>query len=112
MESYPMKQQRINSLMILTDIGTRFRTVWLVSLICLFSGTVHRLDAQTISRDLDVSLLIKARNLGIAPGKMKKAELIHAIQLVEGNTPCFGKSNGQCPYTDCCFMGDCLKIRF
>jgi len=58
MESYPMKQQRINSLMILTDVGARFRTVWLVSLICLFSGTVHRLDAQTISRDLDVSLLI------------------------------------------------------
>lgn len=54
---------------------------------------------------------LKAKNLGIAPGRMKKAELIHAIQVAEGNTPCFGKSSGQCPYTDCCFMGDCLKIR-
>lgn len=54
---------------------------------------------------------IKAIGLGIDPGKMKKPELIHAIQMVEGNTPCFGRSNGQCPYTDCCFMKDCLKTR-
>ena len=54
---------------------------------------------------------IKAKNLGINPGKLKKAELIHTIQVAEGHTPCFGKSNGNCPYTDCCFMGDCLKVR-
>jgi hypothetical protein len=53
----------------------------------------------------------KAKNLGIAPKRMKKAELIHAIQMAEGCTPCFGRSNGQCPYGDCCFMADCLKIR-
>lgn len=53
----------------------------------------------------------KAKGLGINPGKMKKAELIHAIQSAEGHNPCFGRSNGQCPYVDCCFMGDCLKIR-
>jgi len=53
----------------------------------------------------------KAEALGIAPGKIKKAELIHAIQVAEGYTPCFEKSNGECPYTNCCFMGDCLKIR-
>lgn len=53
----------------------------------------------------------KAEALGITPGKMKKAELIHAIQQAEGYTPCFGRSNGKCPYTDCCFMKDCLKIR-
>lgn len=51
----------------------------------------------------------KAKALGITPGKMKKAELIHAIQQAEGYTPCFGKSNGHCPYTECCFRGDCLK---
>lgn len=53
----------------------------------------------------------KAKGLGIQAGKMKKAELIHAIQTAERNTPCYGKSNGQCPYTNCCFRRDCLKIR-
>jgi len=52
----------------------------------------------------------KAESLGIRPGKTKKAELIHAIQQAEGCTPCFGRSNGQCQYVDCCFMRDCLKI--
>jgi len=54
---------------------------------------------------------VKAKALGITPGKMKKAELIHAIQQAEGCTPCFGRSNGQCSYTDCCFMKDCLKVK-
>lgn len=54
---------------------------------------------------------IKAKALGIRPGKMKKTELIHAIQETEGCTPCFGRSGGECPNTDCCFMPDCLKIR-
>ncbi len=54
---------------------------------------------------------IKAQGLGIIPGKMKKTELIRAIQTAEGNSPCFGWSNGHCPYTNCCFMNDCLKIR-
>jgi hypothetical protein len=53
----------------------------------------------------------KAEGLGITPGKMKKVDLIHAIQIAEGCTPCFGWSNGQCSNTDCCFMPDCLKIR-
>ncbi|MDD5326394.1 MAG: Rho termination factor N-terminal domain-containing protein [Phycisphaerae bacterium] len=54
----------------------------------------------------------KAKKLGITSGKMKKAELIHAIQKAEGNTPCFGRSNnGQCPYISCCFIKDCLKIQ-
>ncbi|MHC4722109.1 MAG: SAP domain-containing protein [Planctomycetota bacterium] len=52
----------------------------------------------------------KAKNLGITLGKMKKAQLIHAIQQAEGYTPCFGTSNGQCSSYDCCFMQDCLKI--
>lgn len=53
----------------------------------------------------------KAKGLGITPGKMKKAELIHAIQTAEGCTPCFGWSNGECSNIDCCFMQDCLKTR-
>ncbi|MHC5059820.1 MAG: Rho termination factor N-terminal domain-containing protein [Planctomycetota bacterium] len=51
----------------------------------------------------------KAKNLGITPGKMKKAELIHSIQMAENCTPCYGTSDGNCQYTDCCFMADCFK---
>lgn len=54
----------------------------------------------------------KARDLGITPGKMKKTELIRSIQSAEGCTRCYGTSNGQCPYTDCCFIKDCLRITF
>jgi len=50
----------------------------------------------------------KAISLGIQPGQMDKAELIHSIQRTEGNTPCFGTSKGQCPHTNCCFMADCV----
>jgi len=53
----------------------------------------------------------KAKRLGINVVKMKKVDLIHSIQKAEGYAPCFGKSNGQCPYADCCFMEDCLKIK-
>jgi len=53
----------------------------------------------------------KAQGLGIIPGKTKKADLIHAIQETENCTPCFGRSNGQCESTDCCFISDCLKAR-
>lgn len=53
----------------------------------------------------------KARGLGIRPGKMKKTELIHAIQSAEGCTPCFGWSGGECPHVECCFMPDCLKTK-
>jgi hypothetical protein len=53
----------------------------------------------------------KAKALGLKPGKVKKAELIHAIQMAEGCMPCFGKSDGQCSYVDCCFMADCFKTK-
>lgn len=54
---------------------------------------------------------VKAQSLGITPGKMKKPELIHTIQVAEGYEPCFGRSDGQCGNTDCCFIKDCLKVR-
>lgn len=53
----------------------------------------------------------KAEKLGIIPGKMKKAELIHTIQQTEGYMACFGSSNGECAQTKCCFRRDCLKLR-
>lgn len=53
----------------------------------------------------------KAVALGVEPRKMKKAELIHAVQLAEGCTPCYGRSNGDCPQMECCWRGDCLKAK-
>ena len=53
----------------------------------------------------------KAQSIGIIPGKMKKPELIHTIQVTEGYEPCFGRSDGQCGNTGCCFITDCLKVR-
>ena len=53
----------------------------------------------------------KAKAVGLIPRDMKKADLIRAIQIAEGHRPCFGASNGRCPYADCCFMHDCTRIR-
>jgi hypothetical protein len=53
----------------------------------------------------------KAKAIGISPGKMKKAELIHSVQKAEGYTRCFGTSGGFCANNDCCFMKDCLKVK-
>lgn len=67
---------------------------------------------NVIEKSMGMSeIRIKAESLGINPGTMKKPELIHTIQQAEGYTPCFGRSNGQCGNTDCCFISDCLKIR-
>jgi len=52
----------------------------------------------------------KAKAMGIVPGKMKKAELIHAIQIAENNTPCYGTCGGWCDQSECCFYADCVKI--
>jgi hypothetical protein len=53
----------------------------------------------------------KAAALGVQPGKMKKPELILAIQVAEGNTPCFGTNVSDCPYADCCWWDDCAAER-
>lgn len=52
----------------------------------------------------------KATAMGIKPGKLKKAELIHAIQQSECNTPCYGTCNGWCDQSECCFHTDCVKV--
>jgi hypothetical protein len=63
-----------------------------------------------VSKGMDMcQLREKAKNLGVKTGKMKKTELIHAIQNAEGFTACFGKSNGYCSQEACCFRYDCLK---
>jgi len=53
----------------------------------------------------------RAKMMGITPGKMKKAELIHTIQMAEGCTPCYGRSNGECPWLECCWRSDCFKTK-
>ncbi|MBU3983863.1 MAG: hypothetical protein KJ985_10425, partial [Proteobacteria bacterium] len=41
--------------------------------------------------------------------KMLKMDLIRAIQVKEGNTPCFQSGVTACPQTGCCWWGDCQK---
>jgi len=53
----------------------------------------------------------KAKNLGINAGNLKKTELVRAIQGAEGNSTCYGTSNGTCQWVACCWRSDCLKIR-
>ena len=50
----------------------------------------------------------KAKMLDLNPGKMKKTDLIHAIQSKEGNFPCFGTAKDFCDQSECCWRSDCL----
>jgi mannitol/fructose-specific phosphotransferase system IIA component (Ntr-type) len=52
----------------------------------------------------------KAKDLGIRVGKMKKEELIRAIQEREGNFPCFGSAMEHCSQEDCCWREDCMPM--
>lgn len=49
-----------------------------------------------------------AKQRGINPAKMKKGEIIRAIQEAEGNPMCFatGKS-GECGQLNCLWREDC-----
>lgn len=50
----------------------------------------------------------KAKTLGVAPGKMKKAELIRAIQQAEENPCCFATGQGEiCGQNGCLWRRDC-----
>ncbi|MCX8043273.1 MAG: SAP domain-containing protein [Desulfobacterota bacterium] len=50
----------------------------------------------------------KALGLNIALG-MKKPDIIRAIQIREGNTPCFQTNPDQCGQSGCLWRQDCLK---
>jgi hypothetical protein len=50
----------------------------------------------------------KAEGLGLQPGRMGKADLIHAIQNKEGNSPCFQTGLEVCDQFNCCWRSDCL----
>lgn len=51
-----------------------------------------------------------AKEKGVSAGKMKKQELVQAIQQAEGNIPCFltDAANG-CPEEGCLWRKDCVK---
>ncbi len=53
----------------------------------------------------------KAKALGLTLEKTaKKPEIIRAIQMAEGNTPCFGtRPVGDCEQQACCWRADCLS---
>jgi hypothetical protein len=49
-----------------------------------------------------------ARQHGIKVGRMKKAELVRAIQLAEQNDPCFETSKSDvCGQDTCAWREDC-----
>jgi len=51
-----------------------------------------------------------AKNMGIEKtSQMKEKELINAIQMKEGNQPCFGNGNKTCGEHNCCWKENCLK---
>ena len=53
----------------------------------------------------------KANDLGVTFDKSaKKTDLIKAIQVAEGNSPCFATPKvGSCGQESCCWRGDCLE---
>lgn len=55
----------------------------------------------------------RAQQMGLKiNSRMRKADLIWAIQYHEGNNTCFGADwRFDCPQYDCCWREDCLKPR-
>ncbi|OGR06859.1 MAG: hypothetical protein A2511_17405 [Deltaproteobacteria bacterium RIFOXYD12_FULL_50_9] len=53
----------------------------------------------------------KAKQMGIKPGKMSKADLIRSIQAQEGNDPCFQTAKENCDQVQCCcWSKECLTL--
>uniref|UniRef100_UPI004057BA0F SAP domain-containing protein n=1 Tax=Candidatus Electrothrix sp. TaxID=2170559 RepID=UPI004057BA0F len=49
-----------------------------------------------------------AKDRGVKPGRMKKEDLVRAIQLQEGNPQCFNTSfAAKCEQDECLWRGDC-----
>ncbi|HAO93899.1 MAG: hypothetical protein A2X93_02995 [Deltaproteobacteria bacterium GWC2_56_8] len=55
---------------------------------------------------------VMAKTLGVKTARLKKIEIIKAIQRAEGNFPCFGTSDGFCDQMYCCFRQDCLEKKY
>lgn len=55
-------------------------------------------------------IIQKAKDLKVKNySRLKKTDLIHAIQIAEGNTDCYAKIPG-CGQMDCCWREDCQEI--
>ena len=53
-----------------------------------------------------------AKNMGIKTYKMKKIEIIHAIQHKENNIECYGTDRIEtCNEDSCAWRVDCLTLR-
>jgi hypothetical protein len=51
-----------------------------------------------------------AKEMGLRPGKSKKAELIRQIQATEGNADCYGcEGASSCDQHQCLWREDCLS---
>jgi hypothetical protein len=51
----------------------------------------------------------KAKELGVKPGKLRKADLIRTIQAQEGNSQCYQSGLEFCDQDGCCWRSDCLQ---
>lgn len=51
----------------------------------------------------------KARMLDLKSGKMRKTDLIRAIQAREGNPVCYDTGRDSCDQFECCWRDDCLS---
>ena len=49
-----------------------------------------------------------AKDKGVLPGRLKKADLIREIQRTEGNQPCFGTGfRDRCGQEQCLWRNEC-----
>lgn len=51
----------------------------------------------------------KAKALDVKTSKVNKVDLIRAIQVQEGNSPCFATDRDDCDQPECCWREDCLS---
>ncbi len=50
-----------------------------------------------------------AKENNVKPGRMRKVELVRAIQAAEGNLPCFDTPAAEgCPEHQCLWREDCV----
>lgn len=53
---------------------------------------------------------VLAKDMGIKASRMKKEDLIHTIQLAEGNFSCFASATtGECDQAACLWREDCFS---
>ncbi len=70
--------------------------------------TQHRENKGDVMKITRTVLMEKARAMGLKGlSKKRKHELIHAIQLAEGNRDCFGRIP-DCGIEDCMFREECI----